>query len=39
MAYSNELIWKMLEETCNELSRNGLKKIILANGYGGNSSD
>jgi len=36
MAYSNELIWKMLEETCNELSRNGLKKIILANGHGGN---
>ena len=29
IAYSNELIWKMLEETCMELSRNGLKKIIL----------
>ncbi|MCJ7449960.1 MAG: creatininase family protein [Bacteroidales bacterium] len=38
MAYSNELIWKMLEETCNELSRNGLKKIILANGHGGSTS-
>ena len=38
MAYSNELIWKMLEETCSELSRNGLKKIILANGHGGNSN-
>lgn len=38
MAYSNELIWKMLEETCNELSRNGLKKIILCNGHGGNTS-
>lgn len=38
IAYSNELIWKMLEETCAELSRNGLKKIILLNGHGGNTS-
>jgi creatinine amidohydrolase len=38
VAYSNELMWKMLEETCNELSRNGLKKIVLVNGHGGNSS-
>lgn len=38
MAYSQELMWKMLEETCNELSRNGLKKIILANGHGGSTS-
>jgi creatinine amidohydrolase len=38
MAYSNELMWKMLEETCRELSRNGLKKIILLNGHGGNTS-
>ena len=38
MAYSHELMWNMLEETCNELSRNGLKKIILANGHGGNTS-
>ncbi|MBP7731644.1 MAG: creatininase family protein [Bacteroidales bacterium] len=38
IAYSNELIWKMLEETCGELSRNGLKKIILLNGHGGNSA-
>lgn len=37
MAYSHELMWKMLEETCNELSRNGLKKIVLANGHGGNN--
>jgi len=28
----------MLEETCNELSRNGLKKIIIKNGHGGNTS-
>jgi creatinine amidohydrolase len=38
IAYSDELMWKMLEETCMELSRNGLKKIILLNGHGGNSS-
>jgi creatinine amidohydrolase len=31
-------MWKMLEETCSELSRNGLKKIILMNGHGGNNS-
>ncbi|HCI54719.1 MAG TPA: creatininase family protein [Bacteroidales bacterium] len=37
IAYSNELMWKMLEETCGELSRNGLKKIVLVNGHGGNS--
>ena len=38
IAYSDELMWKMLEETCNELSRNGLKKIVLVNGHGGNTS-
>jgi creatinine amidohydrolase len=37
IAYSPELIWKMLQETCEELSRNGLKKIILVNGHGGNN--
>jgi creatinine amidohydrolase len=38
IAYSNELMWKILDETCKELSRNGLKKIILVNGHGGNTS-
>jgi creatinine amidohydrolase len=38
IAYSNELMWKMLDETCKELSRNGLKKIVLMNGHGGNNS-
>jgi creatinine amidohydrolase len=38
IAYSTDLMWKMLEETCKELSRNGLKKIILFNGHGGNTS-
>lgn len=38
IAYSSELMWKLLEETCMELSRNGLKKIILVNGHGGNNA-
>jgi creatinine amidohydrolase len=38
IAYSTDLMWKMLDETCRELSRNGLKKIILLNGHGGNNS-
>jgi creatinine amidohydrolase len=38
IAYSNELMWRMLEETCSELSRNGVKKIILDNGHGGNNN-
>lgn len=38
IAYSTELMWKMLDESCKELSRNGLKKIILLNGHGGNTS-
>ena len=37
IAYSPELIWKILQETCEELSRNGLKKIIIVNGHGGNN--
>ena len=38
IAYSHELMWNMLEESCQELARNGLKKIILVNGHGGNTS-
>jgi creatinine amidohydrolase len=38
IAYSNELMWKILEESINELNRNGVKKIILLNGHGGNTS-
>jgi creatinine amidohydrolase len=37
MAYSPELVWNILEETCEELSRNGVKKIIIVNGHGGNN--
>ena len=38
IAYSPKLIWDVLQETCNEISRNGIKKIILVNGHGGNNS-
>ena len=38
IAYSPELIWKVLQETLNELSRNGFKKIIIINGHGGNAA-
>lgn len=38
VAYSTELVWNMLEETCEEMSRNGIKKIIIVNGHGGNNN-
>jgi len=38
IAYSPELLWMMLQETLDELSRNGFKKIILVNGHGGNNA-
>ncbi len=38
VAYSTDLIWKMLQETCDELARNGFTKIVLANGHGGNNA-
>jgi creatinine amidohydrolase len=38
IAYSQELIWQMLQETCDELARNGIRKMILVNGHGGNNS-
>ena len=37
VAYSPDLVWKMLQETCNEISRNGFEKIIFVNGHGGNN--
>ena len=37
IAYSPELVWNILEETCDELSRNGVKKIVIVNGHGGNN--
>ncbi|WP_286846728.1 creatininase family protein [Proteiniphilum sp. UBA5463] len=38
IAYSPSLIWEVLQETLNELSRNGFKKIIILNGHGGNNA-
>jgi creatinine amidohydrolase len=36
IAYSEKLIFDLLRETCAELARNGIKKIILFSGHGGN---
>jgi creatinine amidohydrolase len=36
-AYSHSTTWNLLQETLDELSRNGFKKIILVNGHGGNN--
>ncbi len=38
VAYSPELVWMMLEETCEEMARNGIKKIVIVNGHGGNTN-
>jgi creatinine amidohydrolase len=37
IAYSAELQMKMLNETVNEMGRNGCLKIVIANGHGGNN--
>jgi len=36
IAYSEKLIFDLLQETCAELARNGIQKIILFSGHGGN---
>jgi creatinine amidohydrolase len=36
VAYSMELQLKLLQETTEEMARNGCKKIIIVNGHGGN---
>jgi creatinine amidohydrolase len=38
VAYSARLIWDVLQETVDEIARNGIKKIIIVNGHGGNNS-
>ena len=37
VALSHEAMWRLLEECCQEISRNGMKKIILLNAHGGNN--
>ena len=37
MAYSAELQLRLLQETTDEMARNGCKKIIVVNGHGGNN--
>ena len=37
IAYSPDLVMRLLEETCDEIARNGFTKIILVNGHGGNT--
>jgi len=37
IALRHELMIPLLENMCDEISRNGLKKIIIVNGHGGNT--
>ncbi len=37
VAYSRHLQLELLQETADEMARNGCKKIIIANGHGGNN--
>ena len=37
IAYSVHLMIDMLQETCDELGRNGIRKVVLLNGHGGNT--
>jgi creatinine amidohydrolase len=38
VAYSRDLQLKLLQETTDEMARNGCKKILIVNGHGGNES-
>jgi creatinine amidohydrolase len=38
VAYSRGLQLQLLQETTDEMSRNGCKKVIIVNGHGGNTS-
>jgi creatinine amidohydrolase len=36
IAYSSELQLRLLQETTDEMARNGCKKVVIVNGHGGN---
>src|SRR3954469_25277162 len=38
IAYSSHLQLELLQETTDEMARNGCKKILIVNGHGGNNS-
>ena len=38
IAYSAKLQLELLQETADEMARNGCKKIVIVNGHGGNNS-
>jgi creatinine amidohydrolase len=38
VAYSTRLQLELLQETADEMARNGCKKIVIVNGHGGNNS-
>jgi len=38
VAYSRELQLRLLQETTDEMARNGCKKVFIVNGHGGNES-
>ncbi len=35
-ALPSKLVWELLDATCEEIARNGFKKILIINGHGGN---
>ena len=35
-ALPSRLVWELLDATCEEIARNGFKKIFIINGHGGN---
>jgi creatinine amidohydrolase len=38
IAYGSRMMLDLLQQTCDELARNGIKRIILVNGHGGNDA-
>jgi len=38
VAYSRQLQFQLLQETTDEMARNGCKKVLIVNGHGGNES-